>query len=811
MSDHRAKNIISMSQFAGKLDIKASQLIRRVQQTSADALDKLLRGMLDKADDALFDLANKADSNAAQQLYFDAMRDIRLKRSVVERGFSENIGKLFEQFVNGDLQTRQRDSVGDLGEEAGMELVEVEDMEESIAIRNMAAKAERECYYDLYDLTVRLEEVTRRRGLKEGDHPLNPTAIADVFGDTVMPLEMDIQVKLIVYKLFDKYVMSGICAIHKDVNSLLIREGILPKIRRAVRKGRGGTARRSPVTGQDYSPSGDSDADGVDVGGQMAGIFAPAGFGGVPLQGGNLIGSLSAIQGYMVDHGYTENMTPEQIGAQILDVSRRVGAIGPGRGAADEKTINMVSLIFDYILEDESVPDAVKVLLARLQIPMLKLALLDQDFFNRKKHPARQLLNEMARASIGWQDDSARDGDALVAAITSVVDRVLSEFEDDPNIFQVLVDEFRDFLEVENERAQLFEERTKKTTEGKERVEFAKQRTEAWIDMWASRANMPDFIAEFLRTTWKNTLLITMHRYGEDSQEWASHIKTVNNLLWSITPKKTAQGGRLLVKMIPGIIEDVRKGMELASAHPETIETFFEELANLHAETVNGGVHRDIVYPQRLRATLIDAPAGLPAVSEAKGPMYVPTLFDVHTAGQDGAADTYAEACASSGEVDELIESVREEVNHMEQGLRGDNEAEEIELLRSDVEQLFSENVEEIVLHAPGAGDDSEADEFRDQFVSMAESLNCGEWVEFIVEAQEPIRAKLAWKSPLTSCCLFVNRKGLKVAEKTVCGLATELRAGRARVLAQAPLLDRAINALTNRGGAGDADELLPA
>lgn len=742
MSDStRAENIVSMRKYAGKLDSKASAIMRTLQEANVGSLRKLTGQMLDQADDTLFDLANKADSNAAQQLYFDAMRNVRLQRHALESGFGRALAELFDQFSAG--RTFESAETDALAEELNLALVNEEDMEEQVARKNMAGKAERDCYHELFELTVRLAALTRRNDLDETAHPFYPGAVIKAFADAVTPMDMDIKVQLILYKLFEKHVLSQSRELLKEANKILVREGILPKIKRKVRKPHGASGGSSAAPGG-YGMAPGHEGFGEQVApvrpnaGAGSYLFSPGGaeggFAGFVPESSNFIGALSAIQGYVVDNGYPMDMSPEQVGLQLAQIARRVG--GSESAANDyEKTIGMVSMVFDYILDDDDVPDSVKALIARLQIPVLKVALLESEFFSRRRHPARVLLNEIAGVAIGLNADRDRDAEELLAMLERIVDRVLTEFEDDPKIFESILSEFRDWREREQERARVFEDRARKTTEGRERVEFAKRRTDAWIEMWVGRDDVPEFIAEFLRTTWKNTLLITMHRHGEDSRQWANRIKTVNNLLWSITPKKTAKGGRLLVEMIPSILDEIREGMELSSAHPETIESFFRDLATLHAKTVNGGVERD----------LREQPA------------------------------------AASGDA-----------------VDGAENAEVKALYQEDVAEFVDGDMEEIVLESPGAGE-GDVDADQDEYLQQAEQLACGAWVQFASEDGEPIRAKLSWRSPLTGCCLFVDRKGIKIADRTSAGLAADLRSGRVSVLDDVPLLDRAINALMDR------------
>ncbi len=751
MSDSdQAPNVVRVRRFAGRLDDKAVQLVQKIEGVARGALDVLVGSMMDKADDTLFDLAGKSDSSSTQQLYFDAMRDLRVKRQSIERGFRSEIKKAFEDFVAGRPVGLERQERGASSDELSLALVDEEEMEESIAIKNMAAKAERACYQVLYELTERLKAATRRGDLDETRHPLSPGTIARAFGDTLSPLETDIQVKLIIHKLFDKHVMSGMVGLHKEVNALLVNEGILPKIRRSVRRPPGvgppgRPASGAPGGGAHHTPSGPSGAEasgGAGSGPYGQGVFGPGGVAAFVGEATTLVGALSAMQGYVVNHDMVDQLSPDEFEAHVLDLSNQVRAVTSGRGAAvaDEKTINMVSVIFDYILDDEDLPLQVKVLIARLQIPVLKVALIDGDFFGRKQHPVRALVNEMAHAGLSWNGDTTDGTDPLLETMAGIVDRILNEFDDDPSLFEELLAELRSFLEQESERARVFEERTRKTAEGRERVAYARRRTDAWIDMWTARDELPEFIRAFLRNTWRNALLVTMHRYGENSREWAARVQTVNNLLWSVTPKKTEKGTRLLLEMIPEILNEIREGMELASAHPHTIDAFFRELAQCHAQTVGGRGEGE--------------PDGEGEPRAARG-----------TPDTDGASGEIPRHGAIEEAPPGLEEVIKEIVLTFEAGQR------------------------ELAINEP-----------RDEHTRQVESLSCGDWVEFQTDNGKPLRAKLCWRSPVTSCYLFVDHKGTKVAEKSLAELVQDLRAGRGRILDGVPLLDRAINALWDRG-----------
>jgi Protein of unknown function (DUF1631) len=119
--------------------------------------------------------------------------------------------------------------------------------------------------------------------------------------------------------------------------------------------------------------------------------------------------------------------------------------------------------------------------------------------------------------------------------------------------------------------------------------------------------------------------------------------------------------------------------------------------------------------------------------------------------------------------------------------------------------------VDEIVLGAKGEEDDDESEMIDNEYVETARAIKVGTWVEFRDKSGHVERAKLSWISPISAKYLFVNRKGLKVGDKTVWGLAAELRAGAAEVLEDVPLFDRALDAIVERlkTGAAPPEELV--
>jgi hypothetical protein len=259
-------------------------------------------------------------------------------------------------------------------------------------------------------------------------------------------------------------------------------------------------------------------------------------------------------------------------------------------GDADNDTIDVISMLFEFILDDYSLPDAMKALISRLQIPMLKVAIIDKSFFSKKVHPARRLLNTLAQAAVGWNDTGDRANDALYNKIESVVKRVLNEFVDDPSIFSELDDEFSAWWQQEQRGAQIAEQRTNQVTRGKEQLRSAKQAVADELNQRLRKAQVvPEAVMALLEDGWKDVLLLNYLRQGVDSKEWQESLEMVDRLLWSVQPKSDYSERQQLLRGIPELLRNLRERLNSISFDQHKMARLFKELQNCHIGCLRGG------------------------------------------------------------------------------------------------------------------------------------------------------------------------------------------------------------------------------
>ena len=274
----------------------------------------------------------------------------------------------------------------------------------------------------------------------------------------------------------------------------------------------------------------------------------------------------------------------DSIRQQLHSDDERVERIGK----QDTDIINLVSMMFDFILDDDDLPTAMKALLGRLQIPMLKVAILDANFFRTEDHPARRLLNSLAKAGIGW-DEQAKSSDVMYKKLEETVFTILNDFEDDIGLFDRLLEDFEAFYSEQQTRVSAVDERTREAEENRARADMARTIVQQALNRRLNGRKLPFAVIRLLQEGWRHVLYLGCLKEGTESESWRQAVKVVDALIWSVMPPKgDAQWVERLKNVSPKLMNSLRKG--LVSVHFDTLqlETLLREIANVHKEIIDG-------------------------------------------------------------------------------------------------------------------------------------------------------------------------------------------------------------------------------
>jgi hypothetical protein len=259
--------------------------------------------------------------------------------------------------------------------------------------------------------------------------------------------------------------------------------------------------------------------------------------------------------------------------------------LGKKANQLESMTIELVAMLFDFIFETKDLPDGIKALLARLQIPVLKAAMLDGAFFAKKNHPSRLLVNALAEAGLGWSPVMGQE-DPLYKKIDTIVHRILDGFTDNLAIFDELREDLELFLAEEEKAAEANIQTTAEEINQSDRKQIATGVSKAEIERRIEQYPIPNFLATFLRSRWQAALENFYLQQGEESEAWGQAVATLEDLVWSVQPKKTNEDRRHLVALLPSLLKRMSSGMQNVTWPPEDRERFMANLVEAHAAAV---------------------------------------------------------------------------------------------------------------------------------------------------------------------------------------------------------------------------------
>ena len=293
---------------------------------------------------------------------------------------------------------------------------------------------------------------------------------------------------------------------------------------------------------------------------------------------------------------------PDFSGAALTAAPRTVlRDVVPGYSSGDisvldATTTELVAMLFDFVLARRELRSEIKVLLGRLQIPMLKAAMVDRGFFSRKNHPGRQLLNRLADAGLGWSPDEGVD-DPLFRKIHDVIEHISRDVVDDLGIFTVALVDLEQFVaEQELDARPTVEAETAEAVAADRHIAAVIEAKQV-VDSRVNQHALPEQVKEFIEVAWQPHLQDALLERGKDSGEYAKAVEALDELIWSVTPKEQPAERAQLSQRVPSLVKRLREGLK--SLSNETVAPFFDKLFEVHSGLLRGN-QPDYVEPEQL-------------------------------------------------------------------------------------------------------------------------------------------------------------------------------------------------------------------
>jgi hypothetical protein len=730
-------NVIDLKSRTGSLP--HPELFAEVRTLAFRRFPAILGEVMDQADDALFDFVQRSGSSVEQQEYFDAMRELRRQRATVELRYREHFLDAFSAVERLRPMSAQ---IGGSGEDDldGLSLVEPEELEEQLACEQMAATIERRHGEAQLQLDSRLAVLVGLPEIASNCNPVGPAHLCAAFRYAIGAVEMRIQARLVLYKLFEREALTVHGQLLHEANLRLHQAGIVAEVTpvapntREPRERAPAEAQREEAVprraaGVTSAPTEIPPEAVDDLFTAVQEIFSAyiaaqrqsgsaLGPGGLPrpcLGGRGALTSLSSLQRDIPASVLRAVDDPQLslctlLKQELLSKATAMGVAEPDSQLAeqDEQALFLVGMLFDVMLGQRSYERPVREQFVRLSVPYAKAAMLDQRLFAQKTHPARRLLNALAEACDGNHGESSAERE-LLSKVSGVVDRLIAEFNEDIAIFSEVEQEFRAFLDQYRKRIELAERRATEAQRGRERLEEARISAAMELALLMGARDAPPALESFLSRYWTHHLAVISLRDGVDSPRFVE-AKSAGEMLWRT-------------------FLDCENGAE----PPADLHAQLEPV--LASSGVTGEAAADVLEAidwvlQALRLGRRDAARNHSLPDFAGSAIPTPPTAAEQIAASNAAAGAGGAVGATGGPQLEVV-----------------------------------------------GGTDTL--DFDPKDVERIRALEVGAWVEFVETDGSSQPAKLSWISPISSRLLFVNRRGLRLCATSAEELAAMMKQGK--------------------------------
>lgn len=614
-------------------------LLGGILEYSSDEMERTLVAMLNEFEQQLFKYAEQARSNMVQIRWLEAQRLVKRTRpDLVPRfliALEAELACIKDPPGAKPAATAFRNALGELA------LVDNVEMDEATVLAEIASRAEVRNSLPLYLLGQRFGVVAGKPAFDAENLPIGPQALCRMIRQSCDCLELSGEHRILLFRTFERHLMPLYGTFIEAINTYLSRNGVLPNLhyvpvrQRAASPAPASAERRPRPAGEAdaaargaQAPPGGANGPGSSApgtgGGQggMAGGMPGAGRqdGGTPedafhqmrhLLAGRrqLLGKL--VGGRQASAGATELVSTEQVQDVLGKLQQKTATTvmvngkpaqrtithlkqdllaqlrqstpegkSPALAEEDGDAIDLVGMLFDHIMKDVRPNSPASALLAKLQVPLLRVAIQDKAFFTRQQHPARQMLNTIAETGAYWLSEEDAD-QQLVGKMQSVVDRTVRDFDGDLGLFNNLLEDLSGHLQTVTRKAEVAEKRHVEAARGKEKLAMARERAANVVETLLKKQNLPRFTHTLLSQAWTDVMALTSLRQGEDSEAWKQHLEIAERLI--SVAKNPAGANSLTSEDAQGLRTEIQSSLTQVGYHAEEASAIAQRLVDPQA------------------------------------------------------------------------------------------------------------------------------------------------------------------------------------------------------------------------------------
>ncbi|GGA23919.1 DUF1631 family protein [Dyella nitratireducens] len=754
----------------GRLPLRARKLIEAACTLCDHWAEPTLRLCLERFDKRLYEQAEQSRNHLEQQRCFDSRNFVQHGRTAFIQSFSAKLRESFECLgETDDDQTSQSLSLQSLT------LLDRTEHELTAALDKLAARSEAQNGPILSELSYRLAVLVATPPLEGRQLPLGPQNMARILRIASEPMNLPLEHRLLLLQVFESSVGRTLVSLYEGINAKLLADGILPQLRAfTAARATHGPAHASvqgPTPAQPATPADPAERSNEPIAvletlrdlltrQRVAASGSAQAAGARTATPEELQTALGALQQHMVqvtDRTSRELRSAQRLQEELLyqlNLNVPPGAAHTQLTPEQGDTVELVAMLFEQLSQQlHHGPDA-RALLGNLQLPLLRLAVADRDFFNQQEHPARQLLGKLADTIDTWLDGPNGETDQqLLAKLSHLVDRAQQE-PPTAGLYTSLLADIEHHLMQLVRKSQAAERRHVEAMQGREKLEQARRRADELMAERFSLASPRGLLRTLLERAWTDVLALTLLRHDEHSEAFLHQLRITDQLL-----------GQFPVNDPLALRQEVETGLQQIGMHQDEAEQVAQRLIS----------------------------AQMPAtVSPLPAPLEPPT-----TAAAEPVTDKKPEQAPVPTTAPPVVEEAKPQPPPRVTEVPSATDL----AIRLKQRQRLGEHRNEEAPSSTHAAVVPPLGLREARIHNHLRQLPFGTWFEFTDPATgRAMQQKLAWFSPLSGNSLFVNRRGQRSDVMNLQELARAIAEGRVRELPpqQENLLDRAWHALTN-------------
>lgn len=560
-----------------------ARVLREGRDVVAQKLRETLRSLFPILEDGLLDRGDKADEREERNFCYGGREFLRENAVRIE-------GLVAAQWLKGfDSESSQaRVARKPVTKASGLDelaLVDFGEMDEQIAVKALAGRLRDGCEEGLYAAGRRLAYLAGGENESIDIEEVMAEAVQAGLKESAMPDALRVDV----LREIERLAVDRFAPVIHDLNAFLVGRNILPKLKRSYAK--------APAEAKANEPSRTAATENSDVFAMLQRLIAPTvsperaantvtgrldGLG----QSLSLASVAAAMEQAMASLDSLQQVVPVAGALPTTSVLRdfRSSAAGQGLGQLDAVTVDIVATLFDFIFDDPDIADPIKAVVARMQIPVLKVAMLDKTFFSSKAHPARRLLDGVSRAAARLGRNIGHD-DPLYVCIVQIVERLQAEYAQDASLFDVLCGELDVFLDQQETQAEERAAQAAPLVAEREKREMAAVAADEVLAKWLS-GPLPSAVADLLSHEWR-ALLVRYYTNGDDGA-WQAAVATAEELVASVAPQVDGRGRKELAARLPNLVKNIHDGLDRLHVAVERRLSLLDCLFSVHAAVLRG-------------------------------------------------------------------------------------------------------------------------------------------------------------------------------------------------------------------------------